>query len=200
ASSMLVIPQFAISAFSLEYLVRQHGWQAALAGGVLAAFQVAGATGRIGAGFVSDAMRSRLQPMRMLAVASTAVLLLFALGDATASALAVLALGLGAVITVADNGLAFASVAELAGTAWAGRALGAQNTAQNIAAALTPPLLGALISSSSYAVGFAVCAVFPMLAIALTPINAEHRPPRRDPPRSAARAAASGTRGGRAVG
>ncbi len=38
---------------------------------------------------------------------------------------------LATVISVADNGLAFTSVAEIGGPFWAGRAMGAQNTAQS---------------------------------------------------------------------
>jgi MFS family permease len=53
---------------------------------------------------------------------------------------------------------------------WAGRALGAQNTAQNIAAILTPPLLGVLIESSSYSTGFLVAAIFPVLAFVVVPV------------------------------
>ena len=37
-----------------------------------------------------------------------------------------------AIVTVADNGLAFTAVAEIAGPMWSGRALGVQNTGQNI--------------------------------------------------------------------
>jgi len=62
------------------------------------------------------------------------------------------------------------------GPAWAGRALGAQNTAQNIAAILTPPLLGVLIESTSYSTGFVVAAIFPIVAVVLTPVA---RRPRR---------------------
>jgi predicted MFS family arabinose efflux permease len=173
ASTLLVVPQFAISAFSMEYLVSVDHWQPTVAGGFLTAVQVLGALGRLGSGYWSDRVHSRLRPMRQLAVASAAVMLLVGLGDASWHWLAVLGIVLGAVVTVADNGLGFTATAEFAGPMWAGRALGAQNTAQNIASALTPPLLGLLISASSYAAGFAAAAVFPLLAIGLTPVAAE---------------------------
>ncbi|HEY4018699.1 MAG TPA: MFS transporter [Pseudonocardiaceae bacterium] len=173
ASTMLVIPQFAIAAFALEYLVTVLHWSPGPAGGFLAVIQVLGAGGRLGAGYWSDRVASRLGPMRQLAVASAAVMLLAAVGDRTWSWLVVLAIAVGAVITVADNGLGFTATAEFAGSAWSGRALGAQNTAQNIAAALTPPLLGLVIGGSNYAVAFAIAAVFPVLAIGLTPVAAE---------------------------
>jgi MFS family permease len=85
----------------------------------------------------------------------------------------VAAVGIGTVVTVADNGLGFTAVAELAGSDWAGRAMGVQNTGQNITASLTPPLLGALIAATGFGTGFAVVAIFPLLAVLSTPVAAE---------------------------
>lgn len=173
ASALLVVPQFAISAFGLEYLVNGRHWGVGAAGGFLSAVQFAGAAGRLGSGYWSDRVGSRLRPMRILAAASAGVLLLAALGDRTWPGLTVAAIAVGAVVTVADNGLGFTATAEFAGPAWAGRALGLQNTGQNLAAALTPPLLGVLIGTAGYAGAFACAATFPLLAIGLTPVRAE---------------------------
>jgi sugar phosphate permease len=173
ASAMLVVPQFTISAFGLEYLVSTQHWLAATAGAFMAAIQLVGAVGRLGSGWWSDRVGSRLRPMRQLAIASAAVMLLAALGDETWSWLVVFAMAIGAVITVADNGLGFTATAEIAGSAWAGRALGTQNTGQNVVAALTPPVLGLIIGASGYATAFACAAICPVLAIALTPVRAE---------------------------
>jgi sugar phosphate permease len=173
ASAMLVVPQFTISAFGLEYLVSTQHWVAATAGFFMAAIQAVGAVGRLGSGYWSDRVRSRLRPMRQLAVASAAVMLLAALGDRTSVWLVLAALAVGAVITVADNGLGFTATAEFAGRAWAGRALGTQNTAQNVVAALTPPVLGLIIGSAGYATAFSCAALCPLVAVALTPVRAE---------------------------
>jgi sugar phosphate permease len=181
SSTLLVVPQFAIAAFALEYLVTVAHWAPSAAGAFLAVVQVFGAGGRLGAGYWSDRVASRLRPMRQLAIASAAVMLLAAAGDRTWLWLVVVAIAIGAVITVADNGLGFTATAEFAGPAWSGRALGAQNTAQNIAASLTPPLLGLVIGESSYAVAFAVAAIFPLLAIGLTPVAAETLARKRQP-------------------
>jgi len=175
ASALLVVPQFAVSAFAPVYLVSAHGWSALAAGWFLAAVQVLGATGRLVSGWWSDRVGSRLRPMRQLAVASAVIMLLVAVGDVSATWVVLLALALAAVITVADNGLGFTASAELAGIDWAGRAMGAQNTAQNIASSLTPPLLGLVIGDSRYALAFCVAAVFPVLAVGLTPVRAETR-------------------------
>lgn len=170
SSMLLVVPQFAVSAFVLEYLVNQRHWEVLAAGRLVFAMQVAGAAGRVGAGAWSDRVGSRLRPMRQIAVASALTMVAIAIGDARHAAFVVVAFAVGAVVTVTDNGLGFTAAAEIAGSAWAGRALGAQNTAQNIAAILTPPLLGVLIESTSYSTGFLVAAIFPVVAVALTPV------------------------------
>ena len=173
ASAMLVVPQFAVATFTLAYLVGQRHWDPAVAGRWIFAFQAAGAAGRIGAGVWSDRVRSRLRPMRQLAVLSAALMLLIALGALVHQGWIVVGFALGAVITVADNGLAYTSVAELAGSAWAGRALGMQNTVQNVAAVATAPVLAAVIGESRYALAFLVAAICPVLAVPLTPVRAE---------------------------
>jgi MFS family permease len=118
--------------------------------------------------------------MRQLAVASAALMLVIAAGAASGQWFVIVGFGLGAVVTVADNGLAYTAVAELAGSAWAGRALGAQNTVQNIAAVATAPVLAAVIGDGRYALGFALVAVCPLLAIGITPLRAEGRSVRED--------------------
>jgi len=176
ASSLLVVPQFAVATFTLVYLVGQRHWDPVVAGRMIFGFQVAGAVGRVAVGVWSDRVGSRLVPMRQLAAASAALMLVIALGALLDAAWIIAGFALGAVITVADNGLAYIAVAELAGTEWSGRALGTQNTAQNIAAVATAPMLAAVIGESRYALGFALVVVFPLLAIPLTPVRAEWLP------------------------
>jgi MFS family permease len=84
----------------------------------------------------------------------------------------VVALLAAGVLTVSPNGLAFTAVAEYAGQAWAGRALGIQNTVQNMAAVATPPLIGALVSGSGYATAFSAAVAFPLAAVAVVPVRA----------------------------
>ena len=67
-------------------------------------------------------------------------------------------------VTVADNGLAFTSVAERAGSYWSGRALGLQNTAQYLTAAAVAPVAGLAITHWGYAATFAVSALCPVVA------------------------------------
>jgi MFS family permease len=93
----------------------------------------------------------------------------------TRSPLAVAALLVAAVASVSTNGLAFTAVAEHAGSSWAGRALGIQNTGQNAFAAATPPVLAALIGGAGYGVAFGAVALFPLAAAAFVPVSAEDR-------------------------
>ena len=53
--------------------------------------------------------------MRQLAVASAVLMVVIALGAATQLWFVIVGFALGAVVTVADNGLAYTSVAEIAG-------------------------------------------------------------------------------------
>ncbi|MGH8959747.1 MAG: MFS transporter [Jatrophihabitantaceae bacterium] len=173
ASALLVVPQFAVATFTLVYLVGQRGWDSAAAGRLIFGFQFAGALGRIASGVWSDRVASRLRPMRQLAVMSAGLMIALSLGALWHQWWIVLAFGFGAVVTVADNGLGYTSVAELAGVEWSGRALGVQNTGQNLAAVATAPLLAAVIGQTRYALAFAVVAVFPLLAVLATPVNSE---------------------------
>jgi sugar phosphate permease len=186
ASALLVVPQFTVSTFALVFLVEARGWRAPAAGALLAVAAAGGAASRLGAGHWSDRLGSRMRPMRILALATTAALLALALAAVAAPALAVPILLGAAVLVVSTNGLAFTAVAELAGPAWAGRALGIQNTGQNAVAALTPPLVAVLIGAAGYPAAFAVAGVLPLAAAALVPLAAE----RRAPPRAEAAPAA----------
>ena len=179
ASALLVVPQFTVSTFALVFLVEARGWRAPAAGALLAAAAAGGAASRLGAGHWSDRLGSRMRPMRILALATTAVLLALALAAVAAPVLAVPILLAAAVLVVSTNGLAFTAVAELAGPAWAGRALGIQNTGQNAVAALTPPLVAVLIGAAGYPAAFAVAGVLPLAAAVLVPLAAERRAPPR---------------------
>jgi MFS family permease len=72
-------------------------------------------------------------------------------------------------ISVADNGLAFTAVAEIAGPRWSGRSLGIQNTGQFIAASAVGPIAGVLIGAVGYPITFAAAAACALLAVPLVP-------------------------------
>ncbi|MFD7922774.1 MFS transporter [Streptomyces sp. NPDC059740] len=175
ASALLCVPQFTASAFALVFLVDVRGYGAVAAGQLLAVAQVLGALSRVVAGRWSDRVSSRLRPMRQLACLTTVVLVATALGAVWPSPASDTLLVIACGITASTNGLAFTAVAELAGRSWSGRAMGVQNTGQNLAASMTPPLLGSLIGAAGYAAGFGLAAVVAGLA-AMTVPPAGRRP------------------------
>jgi sugar phosphate permease len=178
ASSMLVISQVAILAFAFDFLVTGRGWSEGPAGLLVAVGQLTGALGRIGAGWWSDRLGTRLTPMRWLAIIIGSTMAVLGVLAAIGSSLADVAILLAMIVTVSPNGLAFTAVAEYAGRAWAGRALGIQNTFQNLIGAAVPPTVAAILAisataASGYAIAFGAAALFPFLAVGVIPAGQE---------------------------
>lgn len=172
-SVLLVVPQFLVWTFALVWLVQDRGWSVAAAGSLVAGAQVAGALGRIAAGWLSDVVGSRMRPLRWVAVGAGVSMGLLGVAAGVDAALAVPLVVVATVVTVADNGLAFTAVAERAGSAWSGRALGVQNTAQYLAASAVPPVAGVAVAAWGYAAAFALAALFPLIAAPLVPTREE---------------------------
>lgn len=175
ASALLVIPQYTITTFALVFLTDARGWTALAAGHLLAGAQVFGALSRLGAGYWSDRTGSRLKPMRIIAIATGVGMLLLAAAAAAGSSLAVPVLLFLGVLVVSSNGLSFTAVAEIAGSAWAGRALGIQTTGQNALTAATPPVIAVAIGAAGFAPSFAVVAAVPLIAAIVVPVAAERK-------------------------
>jgi sugar phosphate permease len=173
ASALLVVPQVTVTTFALVFLVEQRGWAPAAAGSLLAGATAGGAAGRLLAGYWSDRAGSRMRPMRLLALGTTVIMAALAAAALAGSPLAVTALLAASVLSVSTNGLAFTAVAEHAGPVWAGRALGVQNTGQNLLGSLTPPAVAALIGAAGYAAAFAAVVALPLAAVALVPVTGE---------------------------
>jgi MFS family permease len=172
-SMLLVVPQFTLSTFGLVWLVTELHFSALAAGVVIGVSQFAGAIGRIGVGVLSDRMGSHLRPLRWVSLAAVAVMLLMAVAASLGSVGAAVILIVAAIVTVADNGLAYTSVAEIAGPFWSGRALGAQNTGQFLAASVVGPAVGGLITLVGFPLAFAAVALCPAVATPLVPRDRE---------------------------
>jgi MFS family permease len=175
-SALLVVPQFTLSTFGLVWLVGALHMPALAAGLVVGVALFTGAFGRLAVGAGSDRARSRVGPLRLVAL--VALVLMAALAAVSATGPAVLAAVVyvaAATISVADNGLAFTAVAEAAGSSWAGRALGVQNTGQFLAAAAVGPAVGALIAVTGYPLAFLAVAAAPALALPLVPRRSAER-------------------------
>src|SRR6195952_1719267 len=172
-SVLLVAPQCVVWTFTLVWLITDRGWSAASAGAMVPFAQILGAAGRIAAGRWSDKTGSRLHPIRTIAIGAAIAMGLLAVTDLFHSPLSIAAIVAASVITVSDNGLAFTAIAEIAGPFWSGRALGTQNTSQLFAAGIVPPVFGGLIAAAGFPLAFAVCAVFPLVALPLVPVDAD---------------------------
>ncbi|MFD6098985.1 MFS transporter [Nocardiopsis flavescens] len=168
-SMLLGVPQVTLMVYALVYLVQEQGWEAPAAGAAVAAAQLPGAAGRLLLGVWSDRTGDRMRPVRWLAAATAPALLLLTLLPPLWNGAAVPLLLVCLVSTMWHNGLTFTAVAELAGTAWAGRALAAQNWLQAVSTTLTPLLMAAVITLWGLPAVFAVAALFAAAAVAAVP-------------------------------
>jgi sugar phosphate permease len=178
ASTLLVVPQVTVAVFAFDFLVTGLRWSITDAGVLLAVTALLGAGGRLVAGHWSDRVGSRLGPMRIVAVVIGLSMVALALSAVAGIGPTVAALAVAAVVTVSPNGLAFTAVAERAGSAWAGRALGVQNTFQNLVAGAATPPLAVLIGlvgggAAGYGLAFATVAALPFLAAVAVPAGQE---------------------------
>jgi len=174
-SALLVFPQFTLSTFGLVWFTSGMGWDATAAGILVAASQFIGALGRIVIGHSSDRLGTRVGVLRRVAIAGVIAMVLLGLTgwahwDVVAAAVFVIA----ATISVADNGLAYTSVAEAAGSRWSGRALGIQNTGQFLSASAVGPVVGALITVVGYPLAFGLVALTPLISLGLLPARDRH--------------------------
>ncbi|ANW64212.1 MULTISPECIES: MFS transporter [Mycolicibacterium] len=172
-SVLLVIPQALVWTFTLVWLIADRGWSPTAAGLLVGAAQLLGAGARVVAGYWSDRVGARLKPIRAISVAAAVTMGLLALTDWLNSPVSIGFMLLASAVTVSDNGLAFTAIAEIAGPFWSGRALGTQNTSQHLTQAISAPLFGGLIGIAGYPAAFAVCALFPLLAVPLVPVDAD---------------------------
>jgi sugar phosphate permease len=162
-SSLLIAPQLCVAGFTVLYLHERRGMSAGAAAAVLAVMQALAIGGRIGAGRWSDVVASRLRPLRAIALAAFVfVTLMTLLLDAPLPVLIPVLIVAG-VLSMSWNSLSFAAVVELAGHGRSGSAIGLQQTLLNGSGAAYPGLFGALVAASSWHVGFAVVAVFPLV-------------------------------------
>jgi len=185
ASALLMVPQTVVFTFMLVWLIEARGWSVAAAGAVVSVSQLLGAVGRIVVGRWSDRIGSRTSPIRRIAASAVVVLLFTALTDLLQSPFAVPLMVAASVITSLDNGLAFTAIAEFAGRHWSGRAMATQNTTQTIAAAAGPPVFGEVIELAGYPLAFAVCGLFPLLALPIVPLHTGRRQARHTSPSDA---------------
>jgi MFS family permease len=175
ASALYLLAQIAITGFVVLFLHDHRGVATHTAAAILALINVLAVAARILAGRISDRVGSRLRPLRvigwLLAAATTTVAVLT---DGPLWLL-VSTLVVTGVLSLAWNGVAFAAVAEQAGAARSGAALGFQQTMLGVTVAGAPPLLAA-IAESSWRATYVVAAVGPLLGVLLLSRRAERSP------------------------
>ena len=165
-TALYLTAQIGITGFVVLFLHEHRHVSTHAAAGLLAAINVLAVAARIGSGTVSDRMRTRLRPLRIIGLvlaASTAAVA--ALTDAPLAAL-VPAFLVSGVLSMSWNGLAFAAAAEAAGAARTGAALGFQQTLLGVVVATVPPAFAA-VAASSWRLAFALAALGPLLGVAL---------------------------------
>ena len=167
ASSLYLVAQLAVIGFLVLFLHDERGLTDAAAAGVLAAAQVVAAAMRIGGGTWSDRIGSRLHPLRVVGVASAVTLALATAALSAPLVLLIPAFVLAGGISMAWNGLSFTAAAEIAGRSRSGAALGMQQSALAAAGAIVPPAFAAVVAASSWRIGFAGAAVFPLAGVLL---------------------------------
>jgi sugar phosphate permease len=166
-STFYLVAQIAVTSFVVLFLHDERGLSAGEAAAALAGVQVLAAALRIGAGFWSDLLRSRLIPLRLVGLASFATLAAAAALLRAPLAALVPAFVLAGGFAMAWNGLSFAAAAEFAGRERSGAAIGMQQTALAVAGAIVPPVFAALVGATSWRTAFALASLFPLAGVQL---------------------------------
>jgi MFS family permease len=165
AGLLLVVPQFLGSVFLVEVLHEGSGLSLAVAGALLALTQVLGAVGRLANGAWSDRVRSRLGPLRIVAVAVAVGFTLAAILRPGPAALLAAALVPAAALATSWNGLVFTAAGELAPEGRAATAMAMSNTANYVAAAAAPALGGLVAELAGWSAMLAVGALAALGAV-----------------------------------
>ena len=177
-TALYLTAQIGITGFVVLFLHDHRHVSTHAAAGLLAAINVLAIAARIGAGRISDRLRTRVRPLRAIGIALTvATAAVAALTEAPLAAL-VVAFAVAGVLSMAWNGLAFAAAAEAAGATRTGAALGFQQTLLGVVVAGAPPAFAA-VAASSWRLAFSLAAAGPLLGVLALSRVAE--------PRSAAR-------------
>lgn len=169
-SALLVVPQATFATFGLVWLIDSQHLSPQAAGLLVGIAQLAGALARLTIGGVSDRAPSRVVVLYWVAWAAavlTGAVAVMSLG--VLPVLAGILFALASAASVADNGLAFTSIAEAAGVRWSGKAMGIQNTGQHVVSAAVGPGVGALIAAAGYPIALGFVAAVPVAASFLVP-------------------------------
>jgi sugar phosphate permease len=163
-AGLYLTAQIGITGFVVLFLHEHRHVSTHAAAALFAAINVLAIAARIGSGRISDRLGSRLRPLRTIGVA----LGLATAGVAAATdgplAIVVLLFLVAGVLSMSWNGLAYASAAEMAGSARTGAALGFQQTLLGVVVAAAPASLAA-VAGHSWRLAFILAAAGPAVGV-----------------------------------
>ncbi|WP_045309526.1 MFS transporter [Lentzea aerocolonigenes] len=139
ASGLLVVPQFTATAL-LVPLLSTHGMTVTAAAVVFGIAQAVGGAGRLAVGVWSDRARSRIGPLKIVAIATAVGFVLVAVFDQAPVPVLVAVLVPTTALAVCWNGLAVTEAGELAPDGRSATAIAMQNSANYLSAAITPAI------------------------------------------------------------
>lgn len=163
-TGLYLTAQIGITGFVVLFLHEHRHVSAHAAAAVLAAIEVLAIAARIGSGTISDRLGSRLGPLRAIGVALTLSTAAVAVATDAPLALVVPLFLVAGMLSMAWNGLAYASAAEMAGASRTGAALGFQQTLLGVVVAGAPPLV-AVVAAHSWRLAFLLAAAGPALGV-----------------------------------
>jgi sugar phosphate permease len=175
-SFFYVTTQLSLLGFFVLFLHDHRGVSTAVAAGALALSQVLGGAARILVGRWSDRIRMRIVPLRRIALGIAVTVGLTTLLLDAPSWIVVPALVIAATFGLSWNGLSFTAVAEVAGRARSGAAIGLQQTFLSAGAIVAPIGFAAVVHNASWRLAFALAALSPLIGYALLSPLAERRP------------------------
>jgi sugar phosphate permease len=172
-SGLYLYAQLAVIGFGVIFLHDQRGLSESRAALVIGLSQVLAIVLRIAVGRWSDVVASRLRPFLAIGGAVFVALGLTALSTRGPLWLLVPILAAAGGLSMAWNGLAFTTAAELAGAVRSGAAIGLQQTVLGAVGIVSPLVFAATVSSTSWSLAFGLAAVAPLAGVlALRPLRA----------------------------
>jgi sugar phosphate permease len=161
-----LVAQIAITGFVVLFLHDDRHVSKYAAGAVLATIYVLAVAARTGSGRISDRLGNRLGPLRTIGIALTVFTAAVAAATGAPLALLVPLFVVAGVLSMSWNGLAYASAAEMAGSARTGAALGFQQTLLGVVVAGAPPVVAA-VAAHSWRLAFVLAAAGPALGLVI---------------------------------
>lgn len=167
ASALLLFGEVALLGFSGLFLVEQQGFTTPEAGLIVAAMLGIGVLLLLVVGSLADHRRQRVGPLRVMIVLIGAAYLAVALVAGEKSLLAVAALVTAGALSQAWLPLLTAILGDLIPRARHGTAIGVQQTAMSVLAALSPVLFGLVVERFSWQAAFVFLTISMVLPLVL---------------------------------